>query len=95
MHGDWLARPTFPVEVTLQCNASEPFILSIFRGLAVSEADSLAHFESGAYSRMAKFGTCCIAIRLCEVPLTPCLGLADGTNNALPYFHFERHLLGV
>jgi hypothetical protein len=50
MHGDWLARPTFPVEVTLQCNASEPFILSIFRGLAVSEADPLAHFESGAYS---------------------------------------------
>jgi hypothetical protein len=40
----------FPVEVTLQCNASEPFILSIFRGLAVSEADPLAHFESGAYS---------------------------------------------
>jgi hypothetical protein len=40
----------FPVEVTVQCNASEPFILPIFQGLAVSEADSLAHFESGAYS---------------------------------------------
>jgi hypothetical protein len=36
--------------VTLQCNASELSILPIFQGLAVSEADPLAHFESGAYS---------------------------------------------
>jgi hypothetical protein len=37
----------FPVELTLHCNASEPFILPIFQGLAVSEADPLAYFESG------------------------------------------------
>lgn len=42
------------VEVTLQCNASEPFIMPTFQGLAVSKADPLAYFESGAYSLKAK-----------------------------------------
>jgi hypothetical protein len=43
----------YPVEVTLHHNASEPSILPSFQALAVSEADPLAHFESGAYSRKA------------------------------------------
>jgi hypothetical protein len=40
----------FSVEVTLQCNGTEPSILPSFQAIAVSEADPLAHFESGGYS---------------------------------------------